>query len=224
MTLTLSLHADITPKQHTVLNSSSQFMVLEGPAGTGKTYLGLARALKKLRDGEVSQIVVIRSTVEIRPMGFLPGFMDEKLAPYADPYEHLVSQLSPKKNFKALVKAGSIVFAPTSFLRGVTFDDCYVIVDEYANCNAHELETIVTRVGEGTHLTLCGESAQSDLKYNEATEHHQVLRTLALMPEFEFHHFGIDDIVRSPFVRSYYEAKAAAQANTPPDRSSTRTP
>jgi phosphate starvation-inducible protein PhoH len=210
VTLELSLHSNLTKKQRDVLKCKSPYIVLDGLAGTSKTYLALARGLKLLRDNEVGQIVIIRSAVEIRAIGHLPGDKEEKLDAYTEPYVHLVGQLSPKKGFKALMKAGDIEFHSTSFLRGVTFDHTCIIMDEFQNCNAHELETIITRVGEGTHLILCGDSDQTDLRFNEAKEHHAIIDTLRRMDDFVFFQFGLSDIVRSEFVKRYYEAKLAS--------------
>jgi phosphate starvation-inducible PhoH-like protein len=207
MALVITLHENLTPKQKDTLRRKKNFMVLKGPAGTSKTYLALARALKLLSRDEIEKIVIIRSAVEIRKIGFLPGNQAEKLDAYTEPYIHLISELSPKKNYRALVAAKQIEFHSTSFLRGMTFDGACIIVDEYQNMSAHELETIITRVGEDTHLYLCGDSDQSDLQGSEAREHEQVMDTLEMMPDFDIIEFGIDDIVRSDFVRRYYQAK-----------------
>jgi phosphate starvation-inducible PhoH-like protein len=160
-----------------------------------------------LERDKVEKIVIIRSAVEIRSIGFLPGDHSEKLDVYAAPYIHLINELSPKKNYRALVGAKEIEFHSTSFLRGMTFDYSYIIADEYQNMNKHELETIITRVGDGTQLVLCGDSDQTDLKYQEAVEHKEVIETLKLMPDFAHYEFTSDEIVRSEFVKRYYQAK-----------------
>ncbi len=208
MALELTLHDNLTAKQRGILKTRANHLILEGPAGTSKTYIALARGLKLLKDGEVERIVIIRSAVEIRSIGYLPGDREEKLEAYMGPYISLVTELSPKRNLKAFISSREMEFHCTSFLRGMTFDDAYVIMDEYQNTNAHELETVITRVGVNTHLVLCGDTDQSDLKYNEAKEHIKVIETLKSMPDFYTVKFGIEDIVRSDFVRRYYEAKA----------------
>ena len=207
MGLTLTLHPELTDKQRDVLRNRTQFMILKGPAGTSKTYIALARGLKLLQQNLISRIVIIRSAVEIRSIGFLPGNQQEKLDAYKSPYINLVSQLSPKRNFNALVASKEIEFHSTSFLRGMTFDDAYIIVDEYQNMNAHELETVVTRVGDSTHLVLCGDTDQADLLGTEAKDHRRVMETLETMPDFYTVEFTVDDIVRSDFVKRYYMAK-----------------
>jgi phosphate starvation-inducible protein PhoH len=209
MALVISLHNNLTSKQKSILRSQTDFLILRGPAGTSKTYIALARGLKQLQQDRVDKIVIIRSAVEIRKIGFLPGNQQEKLDAYTEPYVHLVGELSPKRNFKAYLASKQMEFHSTSFLRGTTFDNAYIIVDEYQNMSAHELETIVTRVGEGTQMVLCGDADQSDLPEWEAKDHRRIVETLEMMPDFDVVEFTVDDIVRSAFVKRYYEAKNA---------------
>ena len=215
MGLVLSLHPNLTIKQKNILKSRSNFLILKGPAGTSKTYIAIARGLKLLSDGKVERIVIIRSAVESRPLGFMPGDQSEKLDPYAEPYIHLFKQLSPKRGFRALVASDTVEFHSTSFLRGVTFDNSYIIVDEYQNMSGHELETIATRVGDNTHLVFCGDTDQTDLKYNEAKEHLEIMATLENMPDFQIYEFTVNEIVRSEFVKRYYKAKAGVLDELP---------
>lgn len=208
MGLTLTLHENLTDKQRQVLRSRSDFQILDGPAGTSKTYTAIARGLKALSRNEVEKVVIIRSAVEIRKMGFLPGGQNEKMDAYAGPYIPVINQLSPKKNFRSLIASKELDFQPTSYLRGMTFDDTFVIVDEFQNLSAHELDTIVTRIGEGTQLVICGDSSgQSDLPSYEATDYRKVFDVLVQMPDFDVFLFTEEDIVRSDFVRRYYLAK-----------------
>lgn len=206
--LELTLHPNMSKKQREILHKNPSFLILKGPAGTSKTYLSLALGLGNLIRRNVERIVIIRSAVEARSIGFLPGDPDGKLEPYTLPYISLLSELSPKRSFKSMQSAKEIEFHSTSFLRGLTFSNAFVILDEFQNCNAHELETVVTRVGEGTRLILCGDANQSDLRGAEAKEHHRVLEALETMPEFVTYAFGVEDIVRSKFVRSFYAALA----------------
>jgi len=205
--LQVKLHPNLTPTQKEVLRYPDYHLILEGPAGTSKTYLALARGLSLLKNDDVEKIIIIRSAVETRSIGFLPGGRDEKMEAYAAPYIHLISELSPQRNYAALMNTKLLEFHSTSFLRGCTFDDAFIICDEYQNMNAHELETIVTRVGERSHLCLCGDGDQSDLRGDEAREHKLVLEILTQMEEFYYVKFGVEDIVRSDFVRRYYEVK-----------------
>jgi len=203
MKLHIELHSGLTQKQKGIIRTDAEHLVIKGPAGTAKTYTALARGMLKLSRDEIEKIVVIRSPVEIRKIGFLPGDADEKVEAYA-----AIASLSPKHNYRALLQKKMIAFEPTTFLRGRTYDDCYIIVDEFQNLSAHEFETIVTRVGEGSELVVVGDAeGQSDLMAHEAGEFCTVLDTLERMSEFETHEFDIEDIVRSGLVRSYYEAK-----------------
>jgi len=211
MALNVTLHPQLTDKQREILKCPADFMILRGPAGTTKTYIAIAKALKLLSQDRVEKIVIIRSAVEARKIGFLPGDQQEKLDVYAAPYVHLFNELSPKRGYRAMIASKEVEFHSTSYLRGVTFDDACIIVDEYQNMNEHELETVVTRVGDGTRLILCGDSDQTDLQHDEGLEHTRVIRTLEHMQEFAVFDFTVEDIRRSPFVRSYYRAKAASQ-------------
>lgn len=204
----LALHPQLTKKQISVLRAKKPHTILEGPAGTTKTYLALAKALIALKDGEVEKIIVIRSPVAVRDIGFLPGTQEEKMEAFAGPYVGLIADLSPKMNYRAMIAKGLIEFHPTSYLRGLTFDNCYVILDEYQNFNSQELHTAITRVGDGTRLSLCGDSNQTDLKGREAEEHHEEISILQGMDEdFDVFIFTSDDILRSPFVKRYYKAR-----------------
>lgn len=205
--LELQFHPNLTRKQKEVIQSKSDFILLKGCAGTGKTYSAMAKGLLLLRNNSVERIVIIRSAVAVRDIGFLPGYGDEKAEPYMAPYVDLMSQITPKTSFKALESRKQIEFSLTSFMRGITLDNACIIVDEYQNMNEAELETIVTRVGEGSKLILCGDTAQTDLTGHEARGHVEVLRTLESMGSFQVIEFTPDEVVRSAFVREYFEAK-----------------
>lgn len=211
MALQVTLHPKLTDKQREILKCPADFMILRGPAGTTKSYIAIAKALRLLSQERVEKIVIVRSAVEARKIGFLPGDQQEKLDVYAAPYVHLFNELSPKRGYRAMIASKEVEFHSTSYLRGVTFDDACIIVDEYQNMNEHELETVVTRVGEGTRLFMCGDSDQTDLQHDEGTEHMRVIRTLEQMPEFSVFDFGVEDILRSPFVKRYYQVKEASQ-------------
>lgn len=207
MSRDIVLHENLTPRQNQIIGSDSDFMILTGPAGTAKTYTALARGLLLLNRKHVERIAIIRSAVATREIGFLPGSQEEKLAAFTEPYVQIIESLCPRTRYREFVSKKKIEFHSTSFLRGLTFDGTYCIVDEYQNLSAHELETAITRVGVGTHLILCGDSDQSDLQGRDADEHKSVIRTLRKMKDFEIHEFTVDEIVRSDFVRRYYEAK-----------------
>jgi phosphate starvation-inducible protein PhoH len=207
MALTLTVPTSLTKKQRDVLRNTSKFQLLNGVAGTGKTFIALVKALKLLDKDEVEKIVIIRSAVETRKIGFLPGDQAEKLEAYAAPYIGLISEISPKRTYKQFIANKQMDFMSTSFLRGITLSNSAVIIDEYQNLSAHELETAVTRISEDSHLFICGDSNQTDLPSWEREDHKSVIKILTSMDEFSVHTFGVEDIVRSGFVKRYYEAK-----------------
>lgn len=210
MKLHVELHSPLTEKQKRIIKTTSEHLIIKGPAGTAKTYSALARGMIRLARDEFDKIVIIRSPVEIRKIGHLPGDADEKVESYAAPYVDLIAEMSPKLNYKALMQKKLIEFMPTTFLRGRTFDNCYIIADEFQNLSAHEFETIVTRVGVDSSLVLVGdERGQSDLMAHEVGQFEDVLAVVERMPEFEVFEFDVEDIVRSGLVKSYYEAKQA---------------
>lgn len=201
-------HENLTPTQVDILRTKSQHLIINGPAGTGKTWIALARALRLLHNKEVERIVIIRSAVATRSLGFLPGDEYEKVEAYFAPYEPLINQISTRLKYRELISKRMLETESTSFLRGRTFDDTCLLVDEYQNLSGHELETVVTRVGEGSCLYLVGDSGQEgDLKGREAEEYREIIMTLSSMDSVATFTFGIEDIVRSGFVREYYEAK-----------------
>ena len=184
-----------------------------GAAGTGKTFITLYNALREVLD-EVTpydKIYIVRSLVATREIGFLPGDHEDKSSLYQIPYKNMVKymfEMSTDQEFEMLygnLKAQeTISFWSTSFIRGTTFDRSIIIVDECQNLNFHELDSIITRVGEDCKIMFCGDATQTDLiKTNERNGIIDFTRILQAMPEFECIEFGVDDIVRSGLVKSY---------------------
>ena len=205
----------VTDNQKLVFESynkgKNQF--LYGCAGTGKTFISLYLALSEvLRDDtKYDKVVLVRSLIPTREIGFLPGDEEDKAALYQVPYSNMVQFMFKQPNEQAfsmlydrLKTQGSFYFLSTSFLRGLTFDNSIIIVDECQNLNFHELDTIVTRVGQDSKIMFCGDFMQTDLsKVNERNGLHDFLRILEEMEEFNCLEFNIGDIVRSGFVRNY---------------------
>lgn len=135
-----------------------------GPAGTGKTYLAVARAVDALESGRVNRIVLSRPAVEAgETLGFLPGDMGEKLAPYLRPlYDALTERLGSKR-LRALLADGAIEVAPVAFMRGRTLNDCFVVIDEAQNCTYGQLKMLLTRLGWRSTMILTGDPDQTDL-------------------------------------------------------------
>ena len=190
-----------------------QNQFLFGSAGTGKTFVSLYLALNDIFDlkSKYERVVLVRSLIPTREIGFLPGDEEDKAALYQVPYQNMVQFMFEMPNEQAfnglydkLKGQGSLFFLSTSFLRGLTFDNTIVIVDECQNLNFHELDTIITRVGQDSKIVFCGDFDQTDLqKTNEKNGLHDFLRILEEMEEFNCTEFTIGDIVRSGFVRSY---------------------
>ena len=188
-----------------------------GAAGTGKTFIALYLALKDVIDEETpyDKVYIVRSLVSTREIGFLPGTHEDKSELYQVPYKnmvrnmfHMPDQASFDMLYDNLKNQETISFWSTSFLRGTTLDDAIVIVDESQNLNFHELDSIITRVGQDSKIVFCGDINQSDLqRTNERNGILDFQRILQGMEEFEEIEFGISDIVRSGLVKSYLVSK-----------------
>jgi len=186
---------------------------LFGCAGTGKTFISLYLALQDVlkNDTPYDKVIVVRSLIPTREIGFLPGDEEDKAALYQVPYSNMMQFMFEQPNEQAfsmlydrLKAQGSFYFLSTSFLRGLTFDNSIIIVDECQNLNFHELDTIITRVGQDSKIMFCGDFGQSDLtRLNEKNGLMNFLQILQEMNEFNCTEFDIGDIVRSGFVRSY---------------------
>jgi len=192
-------------------------VVAYGAAGTGKTFITLYNALCDVLDPTTpyEKIYLVRSLVATREIGFLPGDHEDKSSLYQIPYKNMVKymfELPTEADFEMLYgnlkTQGTISFWSTSFIRGTTLDNAIVIVDEFQNLNYHELDSIITRVGENTKIMFCGDATQSDLlKQNERNGIVDFMRILRLMPSVDMVEFGVEDIVRSGLVKEYLLAK-----------------
>ena len=205
----------VTDSQKVVFDSWKQGLnqFLFGCAGTGKTFVSLYLALSEVlkNDTPYDKVVMVRSLIPTREIGFLPGDEEDKAALYQVPYSNMMQFMFEQPNEQAFeslynrIKAqGSFYFLSTSFLRGLTFDNTIIIVDECQNLNFHELDTIITRVGQDSKIFFCGDFSQSDLtKMHERNGLMDFLQILQEMDEFNCVEFNIGDIVRSGFVRNY---------------------
>ena len=197
-------------------------LFLTGSAGTGKTFILLHLAFKAVLDkGQpFDKVVLVRSLLPSRDIGFLPGTLEEKSDLYQDPYRILIRYLfeMPSEQghnilYSKLMEQGSLEFYSTSFLRGQTFDRSIIVVDEASNMIFQELDTIMTRVGQDSMICFAGDMAQSDLRKHNGDKngYHNFQVILEEMDEFEVVEFGIGDIIRSGLVRSYLIAKTNMQ-------------
>ena len=195
-------------------------LFIYGCAGTGKTFTALYKALydtlKATPDYE--RVYLVRSLVATREIGFLPGDHEDKSSLYQIPYKNMVKYMFEMGNdqdfdmlYGQLKQQESIKFWSTSFLRGITLDNSVIIIDEMQNLNFHELDSIITRVGENSRIVFCGDAMQTDLiKDREKNGIHDFMRILEVMPDdFAMIEMGIDDICRSGLVRNYLLAKNA---------------
>ena len=212
----------LTENQKLLFNSykEGKHLIAYGCAGTGKTFITLFNAIKDVlsQNTPYEKIFIVRSLVATREIGFLPGDHEDKADIYQIPYKNMVKymfQMPTDSDFEMLygnLKAQeTIKFWSTSFLRGTTLDNAIVIVDEFQNMNFHELDSIITRVGENTRICFCGDARQSDLtKSDEKNGIVDFMNVLRKMPSFDIIEFGIDDIVRSGLVKEYLTAKMEA--------------
>lgn len=176
-----------------------------GTAGTGKTYLGLYLALTEVFNASTPQdkIIIVRSVVPTRDVGFLPGDLDEKISVYESPYRDICAELVGRDStYDDMKYAGLIEFMSTSFIRGLTWDNAVVIIDEGQNMSFHEINSIMTRLGENTRLIFTGDLAQSDLRASQ-TGMGQFVKIIEGMKDFGTVQFNHHDIVRSSIVKSW---------------------
>jgi predicted ribonuclease YlaK len=188
-------------------------LFLYGPAGTGKTFVILYNAIKEVLDPKTNYncIYIVRSLMPTRSIAFMPGDEQDKSSLYQVPYDNmlrLMFKLSSEEQFdmmyEELKKQGNVAFLSTSFLRGITLDNAIVLVDECQNLNFHELDTIMTRVGQGSKIMFSGDFDQTDLREDdEKAGLGQFIKIINEMKEFYSCEFDIGDIVRSGLVRSY---------------------
>ena len=209
----------LTDNQKRLFDSykNNKQIVSYGAAGTGKTFITLFNALKDVLDENsvYEKIYIVRSLVATREIGFLPGDYEDKSDIYQVPYKHMVKymfQMPSDADFEMLygnLKAqDTIKFWSTSFLRGTTLDNAIVIVDEFQNLNFHELDSIMTRVGDNSKIMFCGDATQSDLtKTNDRNGIVDFMKILTSMPSVDIIEFGLDDIIRSGLVKEYLVAK-----------------
>ena len=190
----------------------------QGVAGSGKTFILLYQALKEVFDksSKFEKVILIRSLLPSRDIGFLPGTLEEKADLYQDPYRVIVRTMFSMPNdsefsqlYDKLIAQGTIEFTTTSFLRGQTFDRCIILCDEFQNMIFQELDTLITRVGQDSKIMFAGDIAQTDLRKNNGdrdgvAKFQEILKTLE---EFKCIEFDFGDIIRSGLVRSYLIAK-----------------
>jgi phosphate starvation-inducible PhoH-like protein len=179
-----------------------------GSAGTGKTYVATSLAIRDVirKDTVHDKLIFVRSNVATRDVGFLPGSLDEKMEVFETPYRDILGDLFGRATTYDDMKAAGIVhFMPTSFIRGLTWDDAIVIVDEAQNLTMHEINSIMTRLGENSRVILVGDCVQTDLRKNksEVTGFDTAIKIFDAMKSFSVISFTQDDIVRGGTVKEW---------------------
>ena len=199
--------AEIEPltKNQLIAFESDKNLILHGIAGTGKTFISCYLAFDDMVKGVYNKLVIIRSAVPTRDIGFLPGTEKEKASVYEEPYKEIALELFQRGDAYEILKTKGLVhFMTTSFVRGITLKETVIIIDECQNMTFHELDSIITRVGTNCRVIFCGDFRQSDLKTNGLESFMEILKN---MGSFDFIDFEIKDIVRSEFVKDYIIAK-----------------
>lgn len=209
----------ITEKQKKLFESYSdgKNIIAHGCAGTGKTLILFYNALKEVLDLQTPYeiIYLFRSSVATRSIGYLPGDLGEKIGVYELPYKKIVKHIFQMNSsidydmlYDCLKAQKTIEFCSNSFIRGVTLDNCIILVDEFSNMNFHELDSMITRVGENCKIMFSGDATQSDLiKTEERQGIIDFMKIIKAMPSFDIIEFELDDVVRSSIVKDYLTAK-----------------
>lgn len=186
-------------------------LVLAGSAGTGKTFVAMYLAMESVleKDTPYHKVIIVRSVVPTRDMGYLPGTLDEKKEVFETPYKAIAYELfNDDKAYNKLINNHQLEFTTTSYIRGLTIDNAIVIVDEMQNLNFHELDSVITRIGENCRVIFSGDYLQSDFKdENERNGLQRFLRIVEQLKNFRVITFGWQDIVRSDFLRDYIMTK-----------------
>ena len=197
--------------------SAGKNIIAYGAAGTGKTFITLYNAIKEVLNAETpyKKVYIVRSLTATRETGIVSSNHEEQSWLYQVPYQSMVKymfQMSSDQEFNNLYRnlkdQGTINFLSTSYIRGTTLDDAIVIVDEFENLNFHELDSIITRVGQNSKIHFCGDATQTDLE--QTVERNGIvdfIKILRRMPSIDIIEFGIDDIIRSGLVKEYLIAK-----------------
>lgn len=185
-----------------------------GPAGTGKTYVGVALAVKALKEKQVKRIILTRPAVEAgENLGFLPGDLKEKLDPYMQPLYDALRDMIPHEKLNAFIEAGIIEIAPLAFMRGRTLDNAFVILDEAQNTTHAQMKMFLTRMGRNAKFMITGDPGQVDLPRKVSSGLKEAMLILQNVKGITFLHLDDKDVVRHPLVRSIIDAYKTAENN-----------
>jgi predicted ribonuclease YlaK len=189
--------------------ASGNHLCLDGSAGTGKTFISLYLALEAVFNKEYEKVIIVRSAVPTRDMGFLPGTQEEKEDAYTAPYKAIVNDLfEDQEAWGKVIATNSVEFLTTSFIRGITLKNAIVIIDESQNCTYHELCSVITRLGEDCRFIMAGDYYQSDFtRKGDQNGISYFINIIKNMRAFDHIEFKWEDIVRSGFVRDFIMTK-----------------
>lgn len=201
--------------QAKIAYESGRHVVMCGYAGTGKTYVGLRMALEDIVNNQVERLHIFRSAVPSRDIGFLPGTESEKMSVYEKAYNSLFREIFQRSDAWEIAKQKGVVsLESTSFLRGTTYKDCTILIDEAQNLSSQELTTILTRVGENCRVIVCGDALQCDLPMH-ASGWNLLMKVAPRMKDFiTVIEYGSDDIVRGEFVKQFILSWQAVLSDT----------
>ena len=198
-----------TPHQLEYLNlmAANEVVFGLGPAGTGKTYLAVAMALHLLKNKEVSRVILTRPAVEAgEALGFLPGDMRDKVAPYLRPLYDAIDDMLGYEEGQRRIEDGSIEIAPLAYMRGRTLSRAFVILDEAQNTTREQMFMALTRLGEGSRCVVTGDVSQIDLKDQKTSGLLEAEKALTMVEGVAFQHFDTSDVVRHPVVGRIIDA------------------
>lgn len=202
----------IKPKTHgqkAYVNAIDKSMIVfgVGPAGTGKTYLAMAKAITAFKNGEVNRIILTRPAIEAgEKLGFLPGDLQSKVDPYLRPLYDALYEIMGPESFAKNMEKGLIEVAPLAYMRGRTLDNAYIVLDEAQNTTPAQMKMFLTRIGFNSKAVITGDPSQIDLPRNVRSGLKQAIEVLHALPEIGFTFFESADVVRHPVVAAIVNA------------------
>ena len=195
--------------QKKYLNALNNFELVFGlgPAGTGKSYLAVAKGIDMLKKGLVEKIILTRPAVEAgERLGFLPGDMKEKIDPYLRPIYDALYEMMPSDRVEKKIQSGEIEIAPLAFMRGRTFTNSYVIVDEAQNTTSVQMKMVLTRIGEGSRMVINGDLSQVDLPKGQMSGLKECQEILNKIEDIKIIYLEASDVIRHPIVAKIIKA------------------
>ena len=178
-----------------------------GPAGTGKSYLAVAKGIHMLKKGLIEKIILTRPAVEAgERLGFLPGDMKEKIDPYLRPIYDALYEMMPSDRVEKKIQSGEIEIAPLAFMRGRTFNNAYVIVDEAQNTTSVQMKMVLTRIGEGSRMVINGDLSQVDLPSGQISGLQESQKILSKISDIKIVSLEAEDVIRHPIVAKIIKA------------------